>query len=45
MSLKKEVFDYIQNNTNWTIEDKKLTAKFPIYIKASYDLWYYGIVV
>ena len=39
MKLKKNLFDYVENHTNWTIEDKNLDESFPIYIKASYDLW------
>jgi len=39
MKLKKELFNYIESNTGWTIQDKKLDIHFPIYIKATYDLW------
>ena len=39
MKLKKEIFNYIESNTQWTIQDQELTISFPIYIKSAYDLW------
>ncbi len=39
MKLKNEIFNYIQTNTQWTVQDKKLDLSFPLYIKLGYDLW------
>ena len=39
MKLKKEIFSYIEKNTNWTIQGKTLEMNFPLYIKSNYELW------
>jgi hypothetical protein len=39
MKLKKEIFKYIETNTNWEIEDKELHISLPLYIKSGYELW------
>ena len=39
MKLKKELFEYIESNTNWIIEKKELDLSLPLYIKSGYELW------
>jgi len=39
MKLRKELFQYIESNTNWTIEKKQLDISLPLYIKSGYELW------
>lgn len=39
MKLRKELFQYIESNTNWTIEKKQLHVSLPLYIKSGYELW------
>jgi len=39
MRLKKEVFNYIEKNSNWEIKDKELQVSLPLYIKSNYELW------
>ncbi|RLA83128.1 MAG: hypothetical protein DRG78_05315 [Epsilonproteobacteria bacterium] len=39
MKLKKEIFNYIETNTQWSIKHKELNINLPIYIKSAYDLW------
>ncbi|QFR42815.1 hypothetical protein [Sulfurimonas xiamenensis] len=39
MKTKKEIFEYIQNNTNWKIVSNNITVNVPLYLKSGYDLW------
>lgn len=39
MKTKKEIFEYIQNSTNWDITSQKLEIAIPLYMKAGYELW------
>ena len=39
MKTKKEIFEYIQNSTNWKIVPNNITVNVPLYLKAGYELW------
>lgn len=39
MKTKKEIFEYIQNSTNWKIVASNITVNVPLYLKSGYDLW------
>ena len=39
MKAKKEIFEYIQNSTNWKIVPNNITVNVPLYLKAGYELW------
>lgn len=39
MKTKKEIFEYIQNSTNWKIIANNITVNVPLYLKAGYELW------
>jgi len=39
MKIKKEIFEYIQNCTNWKIVSNNITVNVPLYLKAGYELW------
>lgn len=39
MKTKKEIFEYIQNSTNWKIVPNNITVNVPLYLKSGYDLW------
>lgn len=39
MKTKKEIFEYIQNSTNWEIVPNNISFNLPLYLKAGYVLW------
>ncbi len=39
MKTKKEIFEYIQNSTNWKIVPNNISFNLPLYLKAGYELW------
>lgn len=39
MKTKKEIFEYIQNSTNWKIVPNNITVNIALYLKAGYELW------
>lgn len=39
MKTKKEIFEYIQDSTNWKIVPNNITVNVPLYLKAGYELW------
>lgn len=39
MKKQKEVFEYIQNSSNWNIAPNNITVNLPLYLKARYELW------
>lgn len=39
MKTKKEIFEYIQNSTNWKIVPNNITVNVPLYLKSGYELW------
>lgn len=39
MKTKKEIFEYIQNSTNWEIVPNNISFNLPLYLKAGYELW------
>lgn len=39
MKTKKEIFEYIQNSTNWKIVPSDINVNVPLYLKAGYELW------
>jgi len=39
MKTKKDIFEYIQNSTNWKILINNITVNVPLYLKAGYELW------
>ena len=39
MKAKKEIFEYIQNSTNWKIVANNITVNVPLYLKSGYVLW------
>ncbi|MBD3841967.1 MAG: hypothetical protein IE909_08790 [Campylobacterales bacterium] len=39
MKTKNEIFEYIQNSTNWKIVPNNITVNVPLYLKSGYELW------
>jgi DNA-binding MarR family transcriptional regulator len=39
MKAKKEIFDYIQNSTNWKIVPNNIIVNVPLYLQSGYELW------
>lgn len=39
MKKKKELFEFIEKNTDWNISTKRLNIKIPLYIKSGYEIW------
>lgn len=39
MKTKKELINYIQESTSWSIKEKTFNFKLPLYITSSYEFW------
>ncbi len=39
MKAKKEIFEYIQNSTNWKIVPNNIIVNVPLYLQSGYELW------
>lgn len=39
MKTKKELLEYIQTSTSWSVNSKRFNLKLPLYMKSGYDFW------